>query len=194
LRDTPKAANGPVVVSLAAKALEGGYEREFPRLYGYVRYRVEDRATADDLTSQAFLRALDRLSTFDPARGAIGPWLLGIARNLVRDHLRSRRRWRWLPLTALRDDPAPEPTPEQGAIDAESRRVLLSTLRHLSDRERDVLGLKFAGGLSHREIAVLTGLGESHVAVILYRALGRLRRELCGATAGAASTKEARRA
>ena len=75
--------------------LERAYEIEFPHVYGYIRYRVGNGDTADDLTSQAFLKALDRLSTFDPAKAELGAWILGIARNVVRDHLRARRRWGW---------------------------------------------------------------------------------------------------
>ena len=104
--------------------------------------------------------------------------MLGIARNVVRDHLRARRRWGWLPLDWLGNRPAPGPTPEQAAIQNEQQQRLLGALRALSERERDVLGLKFAGGLTNRAIAQLTGLGESHVGVIVYRAVGKLRARL----------------
>ncbi len=164
----------------AETAFERAYESEFPRVYGYVRYRVGNADTADDLTSQAFLRALDRLATFDPRRGELGPWILGIARNVVRDHVRARRRWGWLPLDWLGERADPEPDPEQGAIRGEQDRQLLVALRGLSDRERDVLGLKFGAGLTNRAIASVTGLGESHVGVIVYRAIGRLRARLEG--------------
>ena len=157
---------------------ERAYESEFPRVYGYIRYRVGNGDTADDLTSQTFLKALDRLSTFDPRKADIGPWVLGIARNVVRDHLRARRRWGWLPLDWLWDRPAPGPTPEQAAIQNEQQQRLLGALRALSERERDVLGLRLAGGLTNRAISELTGLGESHVGVIVYRAVGKLRARL----------------
>jgi RNA polymerase sigma-70 factor, ECF subfamily len=159
-------------------SFERAYESEFPHVYGYIRYRVGKGDIADDLTSQAFLKALDRLSTFDPAKAELGAWFLGIARNVVRDHLRSRRRWRWLPLDWLWDRGSPEPSPEQRAIRSEQQQRLLGALSGLSDRERDVLGLKFAGGLTNRAIARLTGLGESHVGVIVYRAIGKLRARL----------------
>jgi RNA polymerase sigma factor (sigma-70 family) len=159
-------------------AFERAYESEFPRVYGYIRYRVGNGDTTDDLTSQTFLKALDRLSTFDPRKADMGPWLLGIARNLVRDHMRARRRWSWWPLDWLGDRPAPGPTPEQAAIQDEQQQRLLGALRALSERERDVLGLKFAGDLTNRAIAQLTGLGESHVGVIVYRAVGKLRARL----------------
>lgn len=159
-------------------AFERAYESEFPRVYGYIRYRVGNGDTTDDLTSQTFLKALDRLSTFDPRKAEIGPWMLGIARNVVRDHLRARRRWGWLPLDWLGDRPAPGPTPEQAAIQNEQQQRLLEALRALSERDRDVLGLKFAGGLTNRAIAQLTGLRESHVGVIVYRAVGKMRARL----------------
>jgi RNA polymerase sigma-70 factor (ECF subfamily) len=159
---------------------ERAYESEFPRVYGYVRYRVGDRDTADDLTSQAFLRALDRLSTFDPGRAPFPAWLLGIARNVVRDHLRARRRWGWLSLGWLRERASSDPTPEQAAIRGEQEQQLLAALGGLSERERDVLGLKFAGGLTNRAIARLIRLSESHVGVIVYRAVGKLRTRLGG--------------
>jgi RNA polymerase sigma-70 factor (ECF subfamily) len=162
----------------AESEFERAYDSEFPHVYGYVRHRVGNADTADDLTSQTFLKALDRLATFDPLKGEIGPWLLGIARNVVRDHLRARRRWGWLPLDWLGERAAPEPSPEQRVIRSDQDRRLLDALRGLSDRERDVLGLKFGGGLTNRAIANLTGLGESHVAVIVYRAVGRLRARL----------------
>jgi len=154
------------------------YESEFPRVYGYIRYRVGDRDKADDLTSQAFLKALARLPTFDPRRGDLGTWILGIARNVVHDHLRARRRWGWLPLEWLGEPAALQPTPEQRAIRGQQRERLVAALGDLSHRERDVLGLKFAAGLTNRAIARLTGLGVSHVGVIVYRAVGRLRARL----------------
>jgi len=168
----------------AEAAFARAYESEFTHVYGYIRYRVGNGDEADDLTSQAFLKALDRLTTFDRDRAEIAVWILGIARNVVRDHLRARRRWRWLPLEWLRERASSDPTPEQGAIRSEQEQRVLGALGGLSDRERDVLGLKFAGGLTNRAIARLTGLGESHVGVIVYRAIGKLRARLGGEEVG----------
>ncbi len=161
-----------------ATILDRAYDAEFPRVYGYIRCRVGDPDTADDLVSQTFLKALDGASSFDPWRASLTAWLLGIARNVVVDHLRARRRWGWLPLDWLQERPAPDPDPEQGVIRRDARRQLLGAMRLLSSRERDILGLKFAGGLRNCEIARLTGLRERHVGVLVYRAVGKLRARL----------------
>jgi RNA polymerase sigma factor (sigma-70 family) len=71
---------------------------------------------------------------------------------------------------------APGPYPDTTLIGQEMEAELVAALAHLDHRERDVLGLKFAGELTNREIAKLTGLKESHVGVIVYRAIQKLRR------------------
>lgn len=147
-------------------------------MYGYIRYCVGNRDTADDLTAQAFLKALDRLSTFDPKKAPIGTWILSVARNVVRDHRRNQRRWTWLPLGNVWNRASPDPTPETGALDRERHQQLLGALTGLTGREREVLGLKFAAGLTNRAIARVMGLSESHVGVIVYRAVGKLRDRL----------------
>jgi RNA polymerase sigma factor (sigma-70 family) len=160
------------------------YETEFPRVYSYVRYRVRNTETAEDLTSQVFLKSLDRFSTYEAAKGEIRTWLLGIARNVVRDYFRTLRRWKWVPIAYFQDQASGEPTPEQHTMTGQQRERVLAALAQLSERERDVLGLKFAGGLTNRTIAQLTGLGESHVGVIVYRAIGKLRSVLSDERSG----------
>ena len=143
------------------------------------------------MTARTFLRALERLETFDAAKGELTPWILAIARNIVKDHLRAQRRWVWIPLGWLTQRESSDPGPELAMAAREERRQLGAALARLPDRDRDVLGLKFAANLANREIARITGLRESHVAVIVYRALGKLRRQL--ATANTTSSDSAGR-
>jgi RNA polymerase sigma-70 factor (ECF subfamily) len=154
------------------------YDHYFPRVYNYVRYRVRDAETADDVTAQVFERALVSISSYRPERGPFAPWLFAIARNAVNDHLRAQRRRRWLSLEVLRDRASAEPQPEEVAIRSEIHAELVAAAASLNDRERDLIALKFAAGLTNRRIAELTGLSESNVGVILYRAMQRLRAEL----------------
>jgi RNA polymerase sigma-70 factor (ECF subfamily) len=154
----------------------GVFDGYFKRVFSYIRYRCDDDALADDLTAQTFERVLARIGDYDPARGPFAAWMFGIARNAVNDHFRARRRFPWIPLDWFQQDAAPDPDPETTLIDQEMEAELVAALVQLARRERDVLGLKFAGELTNREIAALTGLKESNVGVIVFRAIQKLRR------------------
>ena len=154
------------------------YDHYFPRIYAYIRYRVRDGASADDVTAAVFERVLRNLGKYDPDQAPFAVWLFAIARNAAGDHLRAQQRRRWLPLDLVREWASPAPLPDEVVIGGEARDALLAALTRLSERERDVLALKFAGQLTNRRIAALTGLSESNVGVILYRAIGRLRAAL----------------
>jgi RNA polymerase sigma-70 factor, ECF subfamily len=70
------------------------------------------------------------------------------------------------------------PPPDHRVLGEERTDELLTALRTLPAREREVLAMKFAGGLTNRAIAQVIGLTENHVAVVVYRAVGRLRDRL----------------
>ncbi len=154
------------------------YDHYFPRVYNYIRYRVSDAETAGDLTARVFERVLAKIGRYNPERAPFAAWLFTIARNAVSDHLRARSRHRWLSLETLGDRLSAEPKPEQVVVDRESHTELLAAVARLSDRQRNLIGLKFGAGLTNRRIAKLTGLSESNVGVILYRTVRRLRAEL----------------
>jgi RNA polymerase sigma-70 factor, ECF subfamily len=151
------------------------YEHYLKRVYNYMRYRLDDAQTADDLTAQVFHRALATLSGYDAQRAPFGAWLFGIARHVVNDHFRRQKRHRWLSLDILRRHPSLEPQPEEAVAQNEKYAAVLKAMACLNERERDIIALKFAAGLNNREIAVQTGLSASNVGVILYRALQQLR-------------------
>ncbi len=153
------------------------YLQFFKRVYNYIRFRCCDPATTDDLTSQTFERLLESIVQYQPQRGPFEPWLFAIVRNVVNGHYR-RQRSSWLPWENLQRQPAVDPQPEQELLRREASQALLAALGRLDQRSRDLLSLKFAAGLTNRQIAQITGLRESNVGVVLFRALGRLREEL----------------
>lgn len=164
----------PVVVA----AFRDACESQLDAVFSYVRYRVESADVAEELTSATFAKALERLRSFDPGRGAMAHWIVGIARHLVVDHLRARHRWTVVPIDWLVEPSSAEATPERALADSELQHELTHALRRLRHRDRDVLGMKFGADLTNREIARVTGLREGHVAVLLRRALSRLKRHL----------------
>jgi RNA polymerase sigma-70 factor (ECF subfamily) len=147
-------------------------------VFAYIRYRVESAQAAEELTSAAFLRALERIHSFDRGRGDMRQWIFAIARHLVTDHLRARRRWMVVPLDWLGAHSSTAPTPEDAAADVEIHGHLTQAMARLRRRERDLLGMKFGAGLTNREIAAVTGLREGNVAVLIQRALGRVKARL----------------
>ena len=117
---------------------------------------------------------------YRPDRAPFSAWLFAIARNAVNDHLRVQNRRRWLSLELVGERPSTDPKPEEIVVREEGHARLLAAVSHLSNRQRELIALKFAAGLTNRRIAELTGLTESNVGVILYRSVRRLRAELRG--------------
>lgn len=154
------------------------YDLYFARVYNYIRYRVGDAGAADDLTSQVFERILDKFSSFRPEKAPFETWLFAVVRNALSDHFRARS-WRsWLSLDEVRERPSGERPVDAALAADESQRELLEAVAGLDERERDIIGLRFGSGMTNRSIAELTGLSESNVGVILYRAVQKLQKEL----------------
>jgi RNA polymerase sigma-70 factor (ECF subfamily) len=151
------------------------YDHYFPDVYKYILYRVRDTQTADDLAAQTFERALRDIREYDAQRGMFGAWLFGITRNVVNHYFRRQKRFQWFSLDWLRFHPSGEPGPEESTTSHETTTRLLNALMQLDERERDLIALRFAAGLSNRQIAEMTRLTPSNVGVILYRAIQRLR-------------------
>ncbi|MBN1316311.1 MAG: sigma-70 family RNA polymerase sigma factor [Anaerolineales bacterium] len=154
------------------------YDHYYPRIYNYVYYRVRDAATADDLVSTIFMRTMERLHSYKEKKGSFGVWVFRIAHNIVIDHYRSVGKELSLPLTDASGQQDASPNPEQALIHNQRVRELMDGVAALPAREQEIIGLKFGGGLTNRKIAGILKLKENHVAVLLYRAMKRLSREM----------------
>jgi RNA polymerase sigma factor (sigma-70 family) len=164
-----------VAASNRAEGFAELYERTFPRVYAYVASLLRDRSAAEDVTAQAFERAYRKRRSYRPARGSMDAWLFGIARNAALDELRRRKR-----RAALETDPedTASPSTEDQAELAARRETVRAALASLDGQERDLVALKFAGGLSNGEIARVLGTSESNVGTRLHRTITKLR-EAC---------------
>ena len=137
-----------------------------------MRLRVDDEALAQDLTAATFERALAHLDQLR-SPGAFGGWLFRIARNELAQYYRRRRAH--VPLEAVADRPDGALPVEAQVGRSEDLARLLAAVRTLSEREQEIIGLKFLGGLNNRQIGQVMDLRAGHVAVILYRAIRQLR-------------------
>jgi len=135
------------------------YDRTSPRLWSYLRRVGGSEHLADDLLQDTYVRFLG--SSFRGGdEGQTMAYLYRIATNLVRDHARKHRRERLL-------DAVPE---SAAAPRAEARLDMQRLFARLRPRERALLWLAHVQGLSHKEIALQTGVGERSVRVALFRA------------------------
>ena len=153
-------------------SIEQAFERYYPAVFRYFRYRGADSETANDLASSTFEQALKNLSRYDPRKAQIQTWLFAIAHNLGINHWKAEKQ------TAPLDDDLPipdDPPLEQALILIQDKEQILQALQSLDRRAREILALKFGGLLTNRQIAELINLTESNVGVILYRSLLKLR-------------------
>jgi RNA polymerase sigma-70 factor (ECF subfamily) len=154
------------------------YDEHIWDVYGYVAYRLSSREEAEDVTQLAFERALKAWKRYDPSRASAKTWLISIAHNLLIDHYRSSGRQ-----AAPTEDEdlvrlgGTSPGPEN---DLGLSPELASALATLSQRDQEVVALRFGGDLTGPEIADMLGLTLPNVQQILSRSLRRLRGALEG--------------
>jgi RNA polymerase sigma-70 factor (ECF subfamily) len=156
------------------------YEQYRVSIFRYLYYRVGNHQTAEDLTSETFVRMLRFLRGFHPLKATFQAWLFQIAKNLVADHFRKQGNRESLELederlkqiSSNRDDPAA--VTEQGL----SIQQLRSALNTLNDEQRDVIVLRFLSGLPISETARALNKSEDSIKGLQRRALATLRQAL----------------
>lgn len=155
-------------------------------VYRYVRFRVATRETAEDVTSDVFMKALRSIKRYDSKRAAPRTWLLRIARNAVTDHLRSlkRRGSLHVSLDRVPDLVAQVPSQEERVLKEERIQHLLNGTKLLRQSDQEILSLRYGSGLDNNEIAEALGVSPNAVAVRLHRSLKRLKEVIDKSAAG----------
>lgn len=149
------------------------YDQLLPRVFHFFFYKVGDKLTAEELTSITFEKVWVSRESYRKDLGGFRFWVFGIAQKVAADHFRRRRHE--VPLDAV-DVPSGQNVEMEVEAQAEHER-LASILHILSERERLLVSLKYGAELNNREIARQTGLSESNVGTILFRAVKKLRKE-----------------
>jgi RNA polymerase sigma-70 factor, ECF subfamily len=172
-------ATDPGASQTTWERFEALYRSTRDDVYAYACTLLRDRAAAEDITALAFERAYRRRRSFDRRRGEERAWLFGIARNAALDELRRRRR-----LATLIADPEDTQAagPDDGAEVTLRRTAVRAALAGLSARDRELIALKFHGGLTNAELAQVLGVSPSNAGTLLHRTMEKLR-EACNATA-----------
>ena len=147
------------------------YNESFATVYGFVRARAACDADAQDIVSEAFLKAARSFDSFDPTRAGFSTWVTAIAKNCLVSHYRKERT-----LVVLDDVPEPllELAPEQDAsLDLMLIKQLLACL---DQKEREIVALKYRDGMRNARIAQELCMKPSTVSTKLARALEKMRR------------------
>ncbi|HET9345154.1 MAG TPA: RNA polymerase sigma factor [Candidatus Limnocylindrales bacterium] len=161
------------------------YRRYLAQIYSYAYYELGDHHEAEDATERTFLAALANLHRFEErARPADGDgastfrvWLFRIARNVVANQRRTRRRRPTAPIEAAAHVTDPVDVEGGAAIRDEAAAAWRAVARLPADRRRAVV-LRFVEEMSAAEIAGVLGKSEGAVRVLIHRALRTVAREL----------------
>jgi RNA polymerase sigma-70 factor, ECF subfamily len=153
------------------------YDAYMERIYRFVYFRVEDQQTAEDITSQVFLKAWSNLDRFSFNRTPYLAWLYTIAHNAVIDHYRTRKVTAALDDVQLSQQDHAEVVENEIDLTTEMKSVKVA-LRALTDDQQKVLTLKFLEGMSNHEIARHLGKREGAIRALQMRGLQALAKQL----------------
>ena len=158
-------------------ALEELYLIHFDRIYSYLHVSVGNRHDAEDLTTQTFLKMLEKIGSFKWQSAPFSAWLFRIAHNLAMDHFRARRRWQ--PEEEVPEPPGEEePSAELEAMRTIGRESMLKLIEHLSPEQQQVLTLKFVFNLPNSEVAAILDKTQGAVKSLQHRALVSLQKQI----------------
>src|SRR5882757_299904 len=158
-------------------ALEELYLIHFDRIYSYLHVSVGNRPDAEDLTTQTFLKMLEKIGTFKWQSAPFSAWLFRIAHNLAMDHFRARRRWQ--PEEEVPEPPGEEePSAELEAMQSIGRQSMLELIDTLSPEQQQVLTLKFVFNFPNADVAKILDKTEGAIKSLQHRALASLQKQI----------------
>lgn len=152
------------------------YKHYYPVILRFVEGRLKLREVSEDLTGQAFEKALKNLKSFEwENENSFSAWLFQIAKRLLIDYFRSQSRRNHLSTDSDIDPAATDKSAQEEAEEDWQRQTLGEMLLTLPDRERKVIYMKFYNGYTNRLIAELLQISESNVGTIIHRVVERLK-------------------
>jgi len=144
------------------------YADYFQKVQAYVRGKVQAPHEVEDLVSAIFLKVVQKLDSYDPAKASVSTWVYAITRNTVTDYFRTRRT-----LVSLEDYMVDE-KPEQELND-DALEILADALLTLNEKQRDLIVLHYYKGYTLKVVAEMMGMSYINAKVIHKKALDDLR-------------------
>jgi RNA polymerase sigma-70 factor, ECF subfamily len=161
--------------------LAGLYEEHYDRIAHYVYVRIGDKNEAEDIASEVFLKALKSIKSYEEQGIPMQAWLFKIAHNMVVDHLRKVSKIKTVPIDTIEIQDETDPA-EIAEINITMESVR-KAMERLTIDQREVLRLRFFGGLSSREVAGVMKKTDGSVREMQRSALEKLR-QLLGPNTG----------
>jgi RNA polymerase sigma-70 factor (ECF subfamily) len=148
------------------------YDEYIKPIYKFIYYKTHHKETAEDITSQVFMKAYNAIHSFNETKGTFSAWLYQIARNTIIDHYRAVKP------TQNIDDVWNLSSSENVARDVETRLELEKVqnyLRVLPSEQRDIIIMRVWQEMSYSEIATVLGTSEAGCKMQFSRSIKKLR-------------------
>jgi RNA polymerase sigma-70 factor (TIGR02952 family) len=181
LSGTAPVATGVDVWALVRRAQAGDaeafgelYDHYVTLVHRYAYHRVGDRALAEDVTSETFVRALRRIDSLSFQGRDVGAWLVTIARNIILDHVKSSRYRLEVTTADMRDADRATDGPEDAVVQHLANEQLLACVKQLGAEQQECIVLRFVHGLSVSETAEIMGKKDGAIKALQHRAVRRL--------------------
>jgi RNA polymerase sigma-70 factor (ECF subfamily) len=188
LRYQPKIYNGSIQLTILGKilmldemkllhraraldqdALAEVHNKYYDSIYRYIVFRVNDAPTAEDLTSEVFLRLLNALRDKSAPQNTLRGWLYGVASRVLKEHYRKKRRDSF---TLLHDDiPSSEQRVDHQVDIILQNETLQAVMQGLTEDQQNVLALRFGFGMPIQEVADTMGKSEGSIKMLQARAI-----------------------
>ena len=154
------------------------YERYFDKIYRYCVMKIGSRPEAEDMAQQVFIKAANSISSFKWRNVPFSAWLYRIAHNQMVDYLRKKSRQQSVPLdeAVAVSDSNPQKATEL-KMDIEE---MIKATRGLTDAQREVISLRFAGELPIARVAEIMGKSQGAVKALQHSAIVALRKTMIG--------------
>lgn len=151
------------------------YDAYLPKIYRYVFFKTRQKETAEDITSDVFMKALSKIETFDSNKASFSVWIYRIARNSVIDYYRAKKE-----TTDIEDawDLASDEDVQKSVQANLSLKQIEEYIQKLKPEQRDLVILRVWQDLSYKEISEIMGKDEGSLRVSFGRIVGTMKKEI----------------